>query len=110
MPGIAASAAPPRSSSSTYSSSRSKHSSQKSSGSEGPSTRSISLPLPCVCPSIAALLGRHRESPGRQGGTQLAPRVVESLVERASVCCQALREHVDRDAVDGQRDQHLALV
>ena len=35
---------------------------------------------------------------------------MERLVERAARRCKALGEHVDRHAVDGERDQYLALV
>jgi len=35
---------------------------------------------------------------------------VQGLVERASGCVEALGENVDRDAVQGQRDEHVSLV
>ena len=37
---------------------------------------------------------------------QLAPRVVQRLVERAAVRVQPLGEHVDRHAVQRERDEH----
>ena len=41
---------------------------------------------------------------------QLPPGVVQGLVERAAVCAQAFGEDVDRDAVEGQRDENAPLV
>jgi hypothetical protein len=35
---------------------------------------------------------------------------VQRLVERVAVRVQALREHVDRHAVQGERDEHAALM
>ena len=40
---------------------------------------------------------------------QLAPRVVQGLVERAARRPEPLGEHVDGDAVQRQRDEHRAL-
>src|SRR3954454_10215488 len=86
IPGTRVSASSPASSSSTYSSRRSKHSSQLTSGPSGPSSSSIIVHLP-----------------------QLAPGVVQGLVERAAGRAESLRQHVDRDAVERQRHEHLAL-
>src|SRR5688572_505993 len=42
--------------------------------------------------------------------SQLAPRVVQGLVERSAIRVQALSENVDRNAVQGERDEDAALV
>src|SRR4051794_6447589 len=88
IPGTRASASSPASSSSTYSSSRSKHSSQLTSGPSGPSSSSI---IVCHLPELAA-------------------GVMQRLVQRAARRAEPLGEHVDRDAVERERDEHLALV
>src|SRR3954447_17051783 len=49
-------------------------------------------------------------SGGPGGRPQLAPRVVQRLVERPPRAPEPLGEHVDRDAVERQRAEHLALV
>ena len=50
------------------------------------------------------------DAAGAQRGSELLPRVVEGLVEGAAGRVEPLGEHVDRDAVERERDQHLALV
>ena len=110
-PGRRASASSPASSSSTYWSRSSKHSSQLTSGSAGPSTRAIRsrcrvvcahAPPPVVVVEVVAGVGERR--------AELAPGVVEGLIERAAGARQALGEHVDRYAVERKRREHLALV
>src|SRR5262245_51015652 len=46
----------------------------------------------------------------RQVAAQLAAGVVERLVERTTCGLQALGEHVDRDVVQRERDEHAPLV
>ena len=41
---------------------------------------------------------------------ELLARVVERLVERAASGAHAIGEHVDRHAVQGERDEHASLV
>ena len=41
---------------------------------------------------------------------ELSPCVVQSLVESAAVSVQPLGQDVDRDAVQGERDEHTSLV
>src|SRR6476620_5981598 len=41
--------------------------------------------------------------------SQLAPGVVKGLVERAPGGAQSLSEHVDRDTIECDRNEHLAL-
>ena len=47
---------------------------------------------------------------GGELSAQLAPRVVQRLVQSAARGAEALGENVDRHAVDGKRNQHPALV
>src|SRR3954453_66091 len=47
---------------------------------------------------------------GLQPAAQLAPGVVDRLVERAAGRAEPLGEHVDRHAVERHRDEYLALV
>ena len=41
---------------------------------------------------------------------QLLPRVVHGLVERAAIRAEPLGEHVDRNAVQRERDEHAPLM
>src|SRR4051795_1594046 len=41
---------------------------------------------------------------------QFAPRVVQGLVESAARRVEAIREDIDRNVVERQRDQHAALM
>ena len=67
----------------------------------------LSLAWSSIVPnSRSNLWGR----PFRQARAELAASVVEGLVERAAGRVEALGEHVDRDPVEGQGDEDLALV
>ena len=46
----------------------------------------------------------------RQVGPELAPGVVQRLVERAACRAEALGEDVDRDALEREGDEHGALM
>src|SRR3954454_7247349 len=111
MPGSRASASSPPSSSSTYSSSSSKHSSQLTSGPEGPKSLAISS----VCRGSVVMSGSGGS--GLEGNTrigqgrpELASSIVKRLVERAAGGVQPLGEHVDRNAAERERAENLALV
>ena len=84
--------------------------SQLTSGPAGPSSR----PSACLRSglSITCLLQPSVERRARVGEPppQLAARVVQRLVERAARRREPLGEHVDRDAVERERDEHAALM
>ena len=48
-------------------------------------------------------------SGGGHAGTQVTPGVEQVLVDRVAVGAEPDREHVDRDVVERDRDEHLAL-
>jgi len=45
-----------------------------------------------------------------QAGSELSPGVEEVLVDRVAVGVKLEREHVDRDVVERDRDEDLALL
>src|SRR3954454_13131044 len=111
MPGSRPSASSPASSSSTYSSSSSKHSSQLTSGPEGPK----SLAIRSVCRGSVVMSGS--DGSGLEGNTrigqgrpELASSIVKCLVELPARCVQPLGEHVDGHAAERERTEDLALV
>src|SRR3954454_7116833 len=111
MPGSRASASLPASSSSTYSSSSSKHSSQLTSGPQGPNSLAISwVCRGSVVMSGSAGSGLEGNTRVGQGRPELASSIVKCLVERPAGGVQPLGEHVDRNATERERTEDLALV
>src|SRR3954453_19545384 len=111
MPGSRASASSPPSSSSTYSSSSSKHSSQVTSGPEGPKSLAISSVWRGSVVMSGSDGSRLEGDTGiGQGRPELASSIVKCLVERPARGVQPLGEHVDRNAAECERTEDLALV
>ena len=82
--------------------------SQVTSGAAGPSTRARRSRVSSLIASPPS--DRSAGPCERELGSELAPGVVQRLVERAARRAEALGEDVDRDVLKRDRDEHRALV